>query len=81
MKGYGMMIIIDHGKKLMSLYAHNKVLLKNKGDIVHKGEIISMSGQSGGNLINSLYFEIRQNGVPQNPHEWCNISNKFSLAQ
>ena len=75
------MIIIDHGENLMSLYAHNKVLLKNKGDIVEKGEIISKSGVSGGNSKNSIYFEIRKNGVPQNPHEWCNIQNKFSLAQ
>ena len=80
-KGYGLMIIIDHGEKLMSLYAHNKVLLKNKGDVVRKGEIISKSGLSGGKTENSLYFEIRKNGIPQNPHDWCNIKNKFSLAQ
>ena len=80
-RGYGLMIIIDHGENLMSLYAHNKVLLKNKGDIVEKGEIISKSGVSGGNSKNSIYFEIRKNGIPQNPHEWCNIQNKFSLAQ
>ena len=36
-KGYGMIIIIDHGENLMSLYAHNKVLYKNKGDFVNKG--------------------------------------------
>ncbi len=80
-KGYGLMIIINHGENLMSLYAHNKVLLKNEGDSVKKGEIISKSGVSGGNSKNSIYFEIRKNGVPQNPHEWCNIQNKFSLAQ
>jgi len=80
-KGYGMIIIIDHGENLMSLYAHNKVLYKNKGDFVKKGEIISKSGSSGGTTNNSLYFEIRLNGIPQNPHDWCNIRNKFSLAQ
>ena len=80
-KGYGMIIIIDHGENLMSLYAHNKVLYKNKGDFVRKGEIISKSGSSGGTTNNSLYFEIRLNGVPQDPHEWCNARNKFSLAQ
>tara|TARA_A100000164_G_scaffold381958_1_gene436825 strand:+ start:2583 stop:3728 length:1146 start_codon:yes stop_codon:yes gene_type:complete len=80
-KGYGLIIIIDHGQNLMSLYAHNKVLLKNKGDIAKKGEIISKSGVSGGNTKNSIYFEIRKNGIPQNPHEWCNIQNKFNLAQ
>tara|TARA_B100000795_G_scaffold266764_1_gene250490 strand:- start:378 stop:1523 length:1146 start_codon:yes stop_codon:yes gene_type:complete len=80
-KGYGMIIIIDHGENLMSLYAHNKVLYKNKGDFVRKGEIISKSGSSGGTTNNSLYFEIRLNGIPQDPHEWCNARNKFSLAQ
>ena len=80
-KGYGMIIIVDHGENLMSLYAHNKVLYKNKGDFVTKGEIISKSGSSGGTANNSLYFEIRLNGVPQDPHEWCNTRNKFSLAQ
>ena len=80
-KGYGMIIIIDHGENLMSLYAHNKVLYKNKGDFVTKGEIISKSGSSGGTTNNSLYFEIRLNGIPQDPHDWCNIRNKFSLAQ
>ena len=80
-KGYGMIIIIDHGENLMSLYAHNKVLYKNKGDFVTKGEIISKSGSSGATTNNSLYFEIRLNGIPQDPHDWCNIRNKFSLAQ
>ena len=80
-KGYGMIIIVDHGENLMSLYAHNKVLYKNKGDFVTKGEIISKSGSSGGTADNSLYFEIRLNGIPQDPHEWCNTRNKFSLAQ
>jgi len=79
-KGYGMIIIVDHGENLMSLYAHNKVLYKNKGDFVEKGEIISKSGSSGGAGDNSLYFEIRLNGVPQDPHDWCNVRNKFSLA-
>ena len=79
-KGYGMIIIVDHGENLMSLYAHNKVLYKNKGDFVYKGEIISKSGSSGGAGDNSLYFEIRLNGVPQDPHDWCNVRNKFSLA-
>ena len=80
-KGYGMIIIIDHGENLMSLYAHNKVLYKNKGDFVTKGETISKSGSSGATTNNSLYFEIRLNGIPQDPHDWCNIRNKFSLAQ
>ena len=81
MKGYGLLLIIDHGEKIMSLYANNKVLLKKNGDNVQEGDVIAMSGSSGGNEGNSIYFEIRQDGIPQNPHEWCSIKNKFSLAQ
>ena len=80
-KGYGLMLIIDHGEKVMSLYANNKVLLKKSGDYVKKGDEVAMSGSSGGNKGNSIYFEIRQDGIPQDPHEWCSIKNKFSLAQ
>ena len=80
-KGYGLMLIIDHGEKVMSIYANNKVLLKKSGDYVKKGDEVAMSGSSGGNKGNSIYFEIRQNGIPQDPHEWCSIKNKFSLAQ
>ena len=80
-KGYGLMLIIDHGEKVMSIYANNKVLLKKSGDYVIKGDEVAMSGSSGGNKGNSIYFEIRQDGIPQDPHEWCSIKNKFSLAQ
>ena len=73
-------IKIPHEENV-SISANNKVLLKKSGDYVKKGDEVAMSGSSGGNKGNSIYFEIRQNGIPQDPHEWCSIKNKFSLAQ
>ena len=71
LRGFGMLIIVDHGQGYMSLYGHNQQLHKNLGDWVQPGEVIASAGNSGGQNISSLYFEIRHNGVPQNPAKWC----------
>lgn len=71
MRGYGMLIIIDHGDGFMSLYGHNETLLKSPGDWVNGGEVIAYSGRSGGQELAGLYFEIRKNGKPINPAQWC----------
>ncbi|MCI0508152.1 MAG: peptidoglycan DD-metalloendopeptidase family protein [Gammaproteobacteria bacterium] len=71
LRGFGMLIIVDHGKGYMSLYGHNQQLHKKPGDWVQGKEIIASTGDSGGQKTNSLYFEIRHNGVPQNPDKWC----------
>ena len=71
LKGYGLVTIIDHGKGYMSLYGHNQTLLKNVGDYVEKGEPISLVGQSGGQSLPGLYFEIRHAGRAVNPRLWC----------
>lgn len=69
-RGFGLMTIIDHGGGYMSLYGHNKSLLKDIGDWVHTGEAIAYAGNSGGQQETGLYFEIRKNGRPQNPLKW-----------
>ncbi|MFD2232051.1 murein hydrolase activator EnvC family protein [Alkalimarinus sediminis] len=69
-RGFGLMTIIDHGGGYMSLYGHNKSLLKEIGDWVRTGETIAYSGNSGGQQEIGLYFEIRKNGRPQNPLKW-----------
>ena len=69
-RGFGLMTIIDHGGGYLSLYGHNKSLLKDVGDWVHTGESIAYSGNSGGQQKTGLYFEIRKNGKPQNPLKW-----------
>ncbi|WP_455221205.1 murein hydrolase activator EnvC family protein [Kaarinaea lacus] len=71
LRGFGMLIIVDHGKGYMSLYGHNQQLNKKLGDWVQGNEIIATAGNSGGQKTSSLYFEIRHNGVPQNPGKWC----------
>lgn len=71
LKGYGLVIVIDHGDGYMSLYGHNQALLKNVGDRVEIGEPIALVGQSGGQSQSGLYFEIRHKGKPVNPKLWC----------
>ncbi|MDN3652407.1 peptidoglycan DD-metalloendopeptidase family protein [Thalassotalea ponticola] len=71
LKGYGLVIVIDHGDGYMSLYGHNQTLLKNVGERVEVGEPIALVGQSGGLNQSGVYFEIRHQGKPVNPSYWC----------
>lgn len=71
LRGFGLLIIIDHGNGYMSLYARNESLSRQIGDTVKTGETIATMGDSGGFADPSLYFEIRQNGLPLNPNLWC----------
>ena len=68
--GLGLLIIVDHGAGYMSLYGHNEALLKESGDWVEPGDAIAQVGDTGGQARPSLYFEIRENGEPVNPHQW-----------
>jgi murein hydrolase activator len=69
-QGLGLLMIVDHGDGYMSLYGHNAALLKESGDWVEPGEAIAEVGDTGGQARPSLYFEIRVNGQPVNPHQW-----------
>ncbi len=71
LKGYGLLLIIDHGHGLMTLYAFNQSLYKHTGDWVESGDVIATVGQSGGRNQAGLYFGMRQNGTPIDPLEWC----------
>jgi septal ring factor EnvC (AmiA/AmiB activator) len=71
LRGYGLLIIIDHGQDYMSLYAFNQSLYKHVGDKVNAGEIIASVGQSGGRNQPGLYFGLRKKGLPIDPLEWC----------
>lgn len=70
LKGYGLLLILDHGQGFMTLYAHNQSLYKQKGDFVNQGEQIATVGHSGGLSQNGLYFEIRQRGKAIPPQRW-----------
>lgn len=71
LRGYGLLLIIDHGDGYMSLYGHNQSLYREVGDWVEKGDIIAGVGSSGGIDRNALYFEIRKDGKPTDPVRWC----------
>ncbi len=68
--GLGLLVIVDHGGDYMSLYGHNETILTELGARVSSGETIALTGQSGGQDQPALYFEIRQNGEPVDPHFW-----------
>lgn len=70
LKGYGLIVIIEHGKGYMTLYAHNQSLLKEVGDWVNSGDFVATIGDSGGQAQTGLYFEIRADGKPVNPLLW-----------
>lgn len=69
-RGFGLMLIIDHGQGFMTIYGHNKSLLKETGEWVLPGDAIAYAGNSGGDNRTGLYFEIRKDGKPQNPSRW-----------
>ena len=71
-KGYGNMIIIDHGDHYYTLYAHAEELFKNKGDPVEAGEVIATVGDTGSMAKPGLHFEVRYHGKPIDPAPWIN---------
>lgn len=71
LRGFGLLIIVDHGNGYMSLYGHNQSLFKGVGDTVVPGEPIASSGDSGGMAQTGVYFELRHNGEPLDPLVWC----------
>ena len=73
LRGYGLMIIVDHQDGLYSLYAHNGALFFQVGDWVRSGEVISLAGQPTApelTDIRGVYLEIRENGQPVDPKVW-----------
>jgi septal ring factor EnvC (AmiA/AmiB activator) len=68
--GLGLLTIIDHGDGYLSLYGHNDRLYKAVGDTVAAGEVLAVSGDSGGTSRPQLYFEIRKGGRPVDPGPW-----------
>jgi len=69
-KGYGNIIIIDHGGSYYSLSAHVSKLFKSVGERVEAGEVIALAGDTGSLKGNCLYFELRHHGKPLNPLKW-----------
>lgn len=70
LKGFGLLIIVDHGAQFMSLYGNNDSLLTSVGDVVDTGDTIAQSGNQGVRQMAGLYFEIRHKGSPTDPLKW-----------
>lgn len=73
MRGFGNLIIVDHGEGYMSLYGNNESLFKSVGDKVKGGDIISAVGNSGGNENTGLYYELRKKSKPFDPLRWSRL--------
>lgn len=70
LSGFGNILIIDHGRQYLSIYAYNQALLKQVGDVVAQGDVIARVGATGGQVEPGLYFELRHQGAPINPEIW-----------
>ncbi len=73
LRGFGNLIIVDHGEGYMSLYGNNEALYKQVGEAVDGAETIAMAGNSGGNPESGLYFELRFQSKPLNPSDWLRL--------
>ena len=71
LRGYGLLLILDHGDDYMSLYGHNESVYIDTGARVEVGEVIAAVGDSGGQAQTGLYFAIRKDGKPLDPLRWC----------
>jgi len=70
LRGFGNLMILDHGDGLLSVYGNNETLLRGVGDVVQAREVISAVGSTGGNQDSGLYFELRYQGKPFDPLAW-----------
>ena len=68
--GYGMYVLIDHGNGYSTMYAHCSEVLVSVGDVITKGQLIARVGNTGNSYGAHLHFEVRYNGVAQNPRQY-----------
>ena len=73
MRGFGNLIIVDHGSEYLSIYGSNQSLLKRVGDAVKGGDSIASAGNTGGGEDSGLYFELRHQGAAFNPATWVSF--------
>jgi septal ring factor EnvC (AmiA/AmiB activator) len=73
MRGFGNLMIIDHGQSYLTIYGNNEALLKQVGDTVKTGDAVATVGNSGGNPDSGLYFEIRHQGKAFDPLSWVSL--------
>jgi murein hydrolase activator len=73
MRGFGNLLILDHGENYLTIYGYNEAVLKKVGDTVHAGDVIATVGSTGGAGTSGLYFEIRHEGKPFDPLTWVSL--------
>jgi murein hydrolase activator len=73
LRGFGNLLILDHGDGYMSLYGYNETLFKQVGQNIAGGDVVAAVGNSGGGGDSGLYFEMRHQGKPFDPLTWVNV--------
>jgi len=73
MRGFGNLLILDHGENYLTIYGNNEAVLKKVGETVHAGDVIATVGATGGAGASGLYFEIRHEGKPFDPLTWVSL--------
>ncbi|MEM7407190.1 MAG: peptidoglycan DD-metalloendopeptidase family protein [Pseudomonadota bacterium] len=80
-RGFGQVVIVEHGDGFMSLYGHLSEILQEPGAWVQAGDQLGSVGDTGGQPDPGLYFEIRRDGQPQSPERWCRGSPSRAVAR
>jgi septal ring factor EnvC (AmiA/AmiB activator) len=70
LSGMGLLVVVEHGDGYLTLYGHNQDVVSEVGEWVNPDSVIAHVGDSGGQATSGLYFEIRKNGQPVDPHSW-----------
>jgi septal ring factor EnvC (AmiA/AmiB activator) len=73
LRGFGNLLVVDHGDEFLSVYGYNQSLLRETGDQIKAGEAIATVGNSGGNAESGLYFELRHQGQAFDPLRWVSL--------
>lgn len=73
LRGFGNLLILDHGSEYLTVYGSNEAILKEVGDKVNAGETIASAGSSGGQPESGIYFEVRHRGAPVDPLLWARL--------
>ena len=73
LRGFGNLLIVDHGQSYLTIYGNNESVLKQVGDAVSTGDAIATVGASGGNMESGLYFEVRHEGKAFDPMRWVSL--------
>ena len=73
LRGFGNLIIVDHGGEYLSIYGNNQTLFKQVGDQIKAGDVVAGVGATGGQTESGLYFELRHRGKPMDPLQWVSL--------